>query len=158
MYSSARVGVNVPKQRSARFVLVVMTLGLTIALFGQNGSSAQKPARTLACDPALADLFTPLRPQFGRYEVCTTPEALTAVARPGWSIESLAPLDAFGAAGGYDRAALARLYGGQRAALARGWTEEGNRFESITLISPYPDRTFTRLVPGTLVIRHVIIR
>ena len=148
MYSSARVGVNVLKMGVGIFLSVYVGLGAV---------SAQKtPA--LSCDPTLAAVFTPPRPQLGRYEVCTTPEALTVVAEPGWSVEAMAPLDAFGAAGSYDRAALARLYGGQRAAVARGWTEQGNRFESITLISPYPDRTFTHLVPGTLVIRHVIIR
>ena len=67
------------------------------------------------------------------------------------------PVDAFGAAGPYDRAALSRLYGGRRVIVARGWTEHGNRFESITLISPHPDATLTGLMPGTLVIRHVII-
>ncbi len=106
----------------------------------------------------LTALFTPARPQLGRYEVCTTREPLTAVARPEWLTETLPPLDAFGAAGAYDRAALSRLYGGRRVIVARGWTEEGNRFEALTLISPHPDATLTRLMPGTLVIRHVIIR
>ena len=73
-------------------------------------------------------------------------------------IETVPPLDAFGAAGTYDRAALSRLFGGRRTTVARGWTEQGERFESITLISPHPDATLRRLVPGTLVIRHVIIR
>ena len=67
------------------------------------------------------------------------------------------PLDAFGSAGPYDRA-LARLYGGRRVTVARGWTEHGNPFESLTLISPRPGATLARLMPGTLVIRHVIIR
>ena len=106
----------------------------------------------------LTALFTPARPQLGRYEVCTTREPLAAVARPEWRIETVPPLDAFGAAGAYDRAALSRLYGGRRVTVARGWTEHGDRFESLTLISPHPDATLTRLMPGTLVIRHVIIR
>ena len=33
----------------------------------------------------------------------------------------------------------------------------GDRFESITLVSPYPDATLTRLNPGTLIIRFTII-
>jgi len=37
--------------------------------------------------------------------------------------------------------------------VARGWIEYGNRFESVTLLSPYPDATLTRLLPGTMVIR-----
>jgi hypothetical protein len=148
MYSSARFGVNVGK----------LGVGILLGLYAGLGAVFAQKTPALSCDPALAALFTPARPQLGRYEVCTTPDALTAVAQPGWSVEAMAPLDAFGAGGSYDRAALARLYGGQRAAVARGWLEEGNRFESITLISPYPDRTFMRLVPGTLMIRHVIIR
>jgi hypothetical protein len=108
------------------------------------------------CDPALTALFTPSRPQLGRYEVCTTPEPLAAVARPGWKIEALAPLDAFGAAGPYDRAALTRLYGGRRATVARGWIRQDGRFESLTLISPHPNATLTDLRPGTLIIRYVV--
>ena len=50
----------------------------------------------------------------------------------------LEPLDAFGAAGPYNRAALARLYAGKRVRVARGWIERGDRFESVTLLSPYP--------------------
>ncbi|HEV3139494.1 MAG TPA: hypothetical protein VGY57_03205, partial [Vicinamibacterales bacterium] len=72
-------------------------------------------------------------------------------------ITELEPLDAFGSAGRYDRSALARAYGGTRARVARGWRKTGDRFESITLISPYPDATLTRLNPGTLIIRFSII-
>lgn len=67
--------------------------------------------------------------------------------------EMLDPLDAFGAAGSYNRAALARLYAGKRVRVARGWMEYADRFESITLLSPYPDATLTRLLPGTMIIR-----
>jgi hypothetical protein len=42
--------------------------------------------------------------------------------------------------------------------VARGWAERGDRFESVTLLSPYPDRTLTRLEPGTLVIRLTLER
>jgi hypothetical protein len=135
-----------------------MVLSLTALKAGQNETSPKRSTRPLSCDAALSALFTPPRPQLGRYEVCTTPEALNNIAQPEWSVEAMAPLDAFGAAASYDRAALARLYGGRRATVARGWIDQGDRFESITLISPHPDRTITQLLPGTLVIRHVIIR
>lgn len=148
MYSPVRLSVNGPEMRTGVFLVVCVVLGLT----------AFQATPPLSCDAVLTTLFTPARPQLGRYEVCTTREPLTAVARPRWRIETLPPLDAFGAAGPYDRAALSRLYGGRRVGVARGWTEEGNRFESLTLISPYPDATLSRLMPGTLVIRHAIIR
>jgi hypothetical protein len=115
-------------------------------------------AAALACDPALTALFTPARPSLGRYEVCTTPEPLADVEAGGGGAhfgrsELLEPLEAFGAAGPYNRAALSRLYGGRRVRVARGWVEYSDRFESVTLLSPYPDATLTRLLPGTMLIR-----
>jgi hypothetical protein len=142
---------------SGRFFVIGVVLSLT-AVQATQDEWRKNPTQPLFCDAVLAALFTPARPQLGRYEVCTTREPLTALARPEWLTETLPPLDAFGGAGTYDRAALSRLYGGRRVIVARGWTEEGNRFEAFTLISPHPDATLTRLLPGTLVIRHVIIR
>lgn len=113
----------------------------------------------LVCDPALTGLFTPRHPDIGQYEVCTSPEPLAALTYAGWTIdaaENVEPLDAFGTGGSYDRSALARLYGGTRARVARGWIQEGDRFESVTLISPFPDATLTRLLPGTMVIRFTM--
>ena len=108
-----------------------------------------------SCDPALLPLFTPPHPHLGRYEVCASDAPLRAVN--GGTIEALEALDAFGDAGAYDRAALARLYGGTRVRVARGWTRTGDRFESITRLSPYPDASLTRLLPGTLEIRFIAI-
>jgi hypothetical protein len=121
-------------------------------LLPQTGSAA--PA--LACDPALAALFTPARPRLGRYEVCTTPEALEVVAPPAWTIEVLPPLDVFGAAGIYSRMAIARLYRGRRPLVARGAIVRDGRVESLTLVSPHPDASLHRLLPGTLIIRHLV--
>jgi len=157
MYSSVRLSVN---GRTRSGALVVALGALAWVGFARHDARAQAPKDppVLDCDSVLTALFTPVRPQLGRYEVCTAREPLTALARPEWRIETVPPLDAFGAAGPYDRAALSRLYGGRRVMVARGWTELGNRFEAITLVSPHPDATLTRLMPGTLVIRHVIIR
>jgi hypothetical protein len=123
------------------------------------------PAPQYACDPALTRLFTPPRPLMGRYEVCTTDEHLeTVVAAPPFmaafhpAIEALEALDAFGAAGTYRRAALSRLYGGTRVQVARGWSSSAGGFESVTLLSPYPDASLTRLLPGTLEIRWTLKR
>ena len=113
-------------------------------------------ATLVSCDPVLTALFTPLRPSVGRYEVCTTTDPLVEVAAGGphyGPTELLEPFDAFGAAGSYNRAALALLYAGKRVRVVRGWTEYPDRFESVTLLSPYPDATLTRLLPGTMVIK-----
>jgi hypothetical protein len=115
-------------------------------------------ARLYTCDPTLTALFTPLHPQLGRYEVCTTPEPLDALTPAGDQIEALEALDAFGAAGPYDRAALARLYGGTRVRVARAWAESEGRFESFTRLSPYPDRSLRHLMPGTMEIRWRLAR
>jgi hypothetical protein len=116
-----------------------------------------------ACNPALAELFVPAHPQLGRYDVCEQAEsidALVAAGRPEGlrygTIEAADPLDALGGAGSYDRSRVARLYGATRPKLARGWRRVGHQFESITLVSPYPDASLERLVPGTLVIRWII--
>ena len=121
-------------------------------------------AAVLSCDPALTALFTPRRPALGQYEVCTTADPLDRIVADtpaGFHYgpaEMLEPLDAFGQAGPYSRAALARLYAGQRVRVARGWAERGDRFESITLLSPYPNAALTGLQPGTMVIRWSLVR
>jgi hypothetical protein len=113
-------------------------------------------APRFTCDPALTALFTPSRPKLGQYEVCTTIEPLEALTAPGDEIEALEALDGFGAAGPYDRPALARLYGGTRVRVARSWKESPGRFESVTRLSPHPDRSLTHLLPGTMEIRFVV--
>jgi hypothetical protein len=132
-------------------------------IIGTGAYWADQPAAgplSLVCDPALTALFTPRSPQLGHYQVCTSPDPLPTAAErirhTSWNVESVPPLDAFGTAGSYDRAALSRLFGGQRPSVARGWIQEDGRFESLTLISPYPARSLDRLVPGTLIIRFII--
>jgi hypothetical protein len=115
-------------------------------------------APSYTCDPALTALFTPRHPQLGAYEVCTTGEPLEALTAAGDQIEALEALEAFGTAGAYDRAALARLYGGTRVRVARAWSESAGRFESFTRLSPHPDASLTHLLPGTMEIRWRLIR
>ena len=119
----------------------------------------------VSCDPALTALFTPPHPELGRYEVCASSDSIEAVAAAGGrqglhygNVEALESLDAFGTAGRYDRSRLARLYGGTRVRVAHGWKESADHFESITLLSPYPDPSLTRLLPGTMEIRWTIRR
>lgn len=127
---------------------LLLAAGLAPAgLAGQPGAD---------CDPRLLAAWTPRHPQVGRYEVCTTARPIDEVARAGWTVEPRHPLDAFGAAGSYNRPAVLRLYGGRWPSVARGWIDEGGRFESVTLISPYPNRQLTALETGTLVIRYVV--
>jgi len=133
-------------------------LGCAALLLGATlGRAAGPPSPPcVASAPLLGRLFTPRHPRWGRYDVCITPEPLDRVAPHGWRIEALTPFDAFGSAGPYDRAAMARLYDGARVRVARGWRQAPGRFESWTLLSPYPDAALTRLKSGTLVIRYVI--
>ena len=118
----------------------------------------------MICDPLLGALFTPPRPELGRYEVCTTSAGLESAAGEGGTagpqvrIEALEALDAFGAAGPYNRAALVQLYGGTRVRVVRRWQQRGNQFISETLLSPYPDATLSRLNSGTMVIRFTLDR
>jgi hypothetical protein len=116
------------------------------------------PARGAGCDATLTALFTPAHPRIGRYEVCTTGDPIETVAERSWTIEAVEPLDAFGSAGPYDRFAISRLYGGRQVQVAHGWDEHDGAFESITLISPYPDASLARLETGTMMIRLIISR
>src|SRR6202008_3781996 len=97
MYSWLSVGVK---------LALAAAVGLPVLALGAQ-------PEPVTCDPALAALWTPRHPQLGRYEVCTTSRALPEVADPSWKIESMAPLDALGAAGSFNRAAVTRLYGGR---------------------------------------------
>jgi hypothetical protein len=88
--------------------------------------------------------------------VCTTTEPIensTPADLHASKPEHLEALDAFGGAGAYDRAKLAALYGGRRATVVRGWRLSGGRFEALTLVSPYPDASLTRLNQGTMIIK-----
>jgi hypothetical protein len=119
--------------------------------------------------PALARLFTPRQAPEGVYGVTvldggidealrTVKNALAPDAKPGqpagsWQVQHLDPLEAFGTTGIYDRSKVARLYVGRRASVVRGPVEHGGKVvAAVTLISPYPDATLSRLEAGTMVI------
>jgi hypothetical protein len=121
-------------------------------------SPDQKPAPA-ACDPALTALFTPATPRRGRYEVCLTTDTVEASRADGFTygpVEQLEPLDAFGTAGRYSRPRLAHLYGGRRIAVVRGWRQTADGFESVTLLSPYPDASLEHIIAGTMIIRWTV--
>jgi hypothetical protein len=139
------------KKGSGRFLRTAI---LILAATAAAAAGAQNPSRPLVfCDTTLTALFTPRHPRLGRFEVCTDLRPLAEVVPAGWTVETFDALDAFGTARPYDRAGLARLYGGVRARVARGWTQTADRFESLTFISPYPNAAMTSLEPGTMVIR-----
>jgi len=138
------------KKRSRR---VFGAAALAIAAWIGPVRGGETPSRPPSCDTTLTALFAPRGPRLGRFEVCTDPRPLAEVVPAGWTVETLGALDAFGATRSYDRAALAHLYGGVRARVAHGWTRMPDRFESLTLISPYPNAAMTSLESGTLLIR-----
>lgn len=76
------------------------------------------------------------------------------VRTPGaWQPRAVLPGDAFGQSGRYLRWTVARLYGAERARVARGARRADGRIaESWTLISPYPDPGLRHLECGTLLI------
>jgi hypothetical protein len=119
--------------------------------------------------PELARLFTPRVAPAGTYQVtvlgggagdavrqvtAAMPAGCRLASAPGaWQAEFLDPLDAFGRAGDYNRARVARLYLGRKVQVIRGPIErDGRTVGALTLFSPYPDPALARLEPGTLAI------
>jgi hypothetical protein len=132
---------------------------------------AELPALPGAPAAALARLFTPVHAPSGAYQVRVVgagiEEARQAVWKAtmageasdgatgaqAWRVQELEPLEAFGTAGTYPRTTVARLYTGRRASVVRGpVTRAGRTVAAVTLISPYPDPTLSRLDEGTLII------
>jgi hypothetical protein len=105
--------------------------------------------------------FGPAGPRRSLYRAYVAGEDLDSVLRQldlgsgsssAWTAAPVAPGDAFGQAGTYDRSTLARLYGSVRPRVARGMTVVDGRQEFWTLISPHPDPTLRRLEKGTLLL------
>jgi len=140
--------------------MIYATLLMILEAFSLVFAAPAAAEPVYACDPALARLFTPASPILGQYDVCTSPMALDdelvrarAEGVTFGAVELVDALDAFGGAGSVDGSRLARLYRGARPRVARGSRADGDRFESVTLISPYPDAGLSRLLDGTLRIR-----
>ena len=122
----------------------------TLIILAFAATTPKAPA--YACHPDLTALFTPPRPVLGRYEVCTTDEPLEGDA------ETVDALDAFGAAGTYNRWKLQRLYGSTRVRITRSWRADRSAVVSTTRLSPYPNASLTHLHAGTMEIRFTIPR
>jgi hypothetical protein len=148
-----------------RFACAAATLAATL---GGTARAQLPPDSALGrFDSALTRLFTPPDVPPGTYRVLTTslpieqvrarfkrdvpmPPGVTAAA---WQIENGDPGGAFGNSGPYNRAMVAQLYVGRRLSVARGSVlEDGRVIASVTLISPYPDATLTRLERGTMIV------
>jgi hypothetical protein len=134
---------------------VPLCAGVLILLAAATPVSAQTEDGFphLECDPATVTRFAPPQPVLGRYELCSDSRPLSDIARPDWRVEALEPLDAFGAAGLYNRSVVARLYGGMRVRVSHRWNRTPERFEALTFVSPYPSSDLTHLESGTLIIR-----
>jgi hypothetical protein len=144
---------------------IVLTLWLLVGCTFRAPVLARPPLPRLCRDaPELAKLLLPTHVPPGTYTACAIDLGLEdALARvkqdpaftawpDAWHVEALAPLDAF-AGGPYNRWALAQLYEGTPARVARGpRVEDGRTVEAWTLISPYPDAALRHLESGTLFI------
>jgi hypothetical protein len=121
-----------------------------------------------AAAPALARLFTPRHAPAGAYEVTVLDgnieqarATVLAAAREDTGpaagqpppVRELDPLQAFGEAGSYQQTTVARLYTGRKARVVRIPVERNGRtIAAVTLISPYPDASLSRLEEDTLLI------
>ena len=133
--------------------------------YAAQGIGAEAPPGEWLSAPQYVRLFAPLHAHTGSYRAYVSSRSMGDVLRqlgsdpsllnpPGaWTPAALLSSEAFGLSGSYDRAKLARLYGARRALVARGPRGGGGRpTQAWTLISPYPERSFERLEPGTLLI------
>lgn len=119
-------------------------------------------ALVTASSPAHAVLFAPPG-RAGLFAFATTRERLDDVVayyrehwpspdRRSWMVERSGPNDVFDGAALFDRARLARLYGGRPIRVARGpMIENGRVTHTVLLVSPYPEPDLEHLNPGTLI-------
>jgi hypothetical protein len=119
-------------------------------------------ALVTSASPAHALIFAPPA-RVALFSFATTDERLDRVAAyyrqrwpsddpRSWKVETSGPADAFDGAALFDRARLARLYGGKVMRIARGpIVENGHVTHTVLLVSPYPDPELKSLYQGTLI-------
>lgn len=124
-------------------------------------------ALVTTASPAHAALFAPPA-RAGLFSFATTTETLEQVVAyyrqrwpspdpRSWTIERSHPLDVFDGAARFDRARLARVYGGKPARIARGpMVENGRVTHTVLLVSPYPEANMRELNGGTLIMTVVV--
>jgi hypothetical protein len=150
----------------ARLGIVALCGMLTL---GAAGTMSQEHAAIAVLpdlgpqDDALRVLFTPAPFPKGTFVVHRTPEVIGRLAArlravdpspaPGaWEVERAGVFDAFGSEGPYDKARLARLFGGTSPWVVRGSLVTTGGRRALTLIAPYPDAALSTLRQGTMVI------
>ena len=130
---------------------------------GQVHTPVPIPAEIGPSDDALQRAFTPATFAAGSFAVHRSAETIARLAArlraldpapaPGaWDVERAGVFDAFGGDGPYDKARLARLFGGSSPTVARGTLVTAAGRRAFTLISPCPDASLSSLRPGTMVI------
>jgi hypothetical protein len=153
--------------------LLLLALLALAAAAAVDAMTAPKPVPAIELPgrpaPELARLFTPRSVPASTYQVSTLDggvdralarvrDSLPAGVRLGtppgaWEPKPFDPLEAFGRAGEYDRAKVAQLYLGREVVVASGPIErDGRTVGALTLFSPYPDPSLSRLEAGTLAI------
>jgi hypothetical protein len=130
---------------------------------GQADAAVSIPAEIGPADDRLRLAFTPATFAAGSFAVHRSAEeigrlaarlrALDSAPAPGaWQVERAGVFDAFGGEGSYDKARLARLFGGSSPSVARGTLVTATGRRAFTLISPCPDASLSSLRPGTMVV------
>jgi hypothetical protein len=130
---------------------------------GQAHAAVSLPGEIGPIDDGLRLAFTPASFAAGSFAVHRSREAIGRLAArlraldpapaPGaWQVERAGVFDAFGGEGPYDKARLARLFGGSLPSVARGTLVTTTGRRALTLISPCPDASLSSLRPGTMVI------
>jgi len=145
-------------------VICLLLSGMVGAAAVQSGSVREVGALWREA-PEYLPFLAPAGSRQSAYSVYVSPldldtnlrqlDSNTALVRvPGaWQARPALAWDAFGQAGGYDRSAMARVYGARQPRVARGARmEDGRVVESWTLIAPYPDSTLRRLETGTILL------
>jgi hypothetical protein len=137
-----------------------LPLALSLAVLAPT-ARAQEPPFTVTTSAAHARVFAPPA-RADRFAFSVTGDPIDAVAnfyRQRWPSDDerswvIAPgpaVEAFDSAAVFDRARLARLYGGRLARIARGPIARAGTDHVVMLLSPYPEADLRRLNPGTLI-------